>query len=205
MKTRIDGTLLAQAICELCARDTRLARVIAAHPRCPLDRPRGTAFEVLADAIIGQQLSTAAARTIGNRVRALAGGRISAPAIAALPHRALREAGLSEAKTRYLLGLAGAAASRALNFRALAQQTDAAVVETLTAFPGVGEWTAQMFLMFGLGRPDVAAPGDLGLQRGLQRLHGLDTRPGRGEFLELMAPWRPWRSVASWYLWRLAG
>lgn len=204
MKTRIDEALLTRAIAELRARDAALAEVIAAHPRCPLGRYRGTGFEVLAGSIIGQQLSTAAATTIGKRVRALAGGRVSAPAIAALPHAALREAGLSEAKTRYLLGLAEAAASGALNFRRLAQQPDEAVIEALTAFTGVGEWTAQMFLMFGLGRPDVAAPGDLGLQRGLQRLHGLDGRPGPDEFLELMAPWQPWRSIASWYLWRLA-
>ena len=204
MKTRMDKALLARALAELRGRDSALAEVIDAHPNCPLGRPRGSAFEVLAGSIIGQQLSTAAARTIGNRVRALAGGRVSPEAVAALTPRALREAGLSDAKMRSLLGLAEAAASGKLNFRALAQQPDAAVIEALTAFKGVGEWTAQMFLMFGLGRPDVAAPGDLGLQRGLQRLHGLETRPGPDEFLGLMAPWRPWRSVASWYLWRLA-
>lgn len=200
----MDKRLLARALADLRRRDAALAEVIAAHPRCPLDRPRGTAFEVLAGSIIGQQLSTAAARTIGNRVQALAGGRMSPEALAALTPKSLREAGLSAAKTRYVLGLADAAASGALNFRALAQQPDEAVIESLTAFTGVGEWTAQMFLMFGLGRPDVAAPGDLGLQRGLQRLYGLEERPGPDEFLELMAPWQPWRSIASWYLWRLA-
>lgn len=200
----MDKRLLARALADLRRRDAALAEVIAAHPRCPLDRPRGTAFEVLAGSIIGQQLSTAAARTIGNRVQALAGGRMSPESLAALTPESLREAGLSAAKTRYVLGLADAAASGALNFRALAQQPDEAVIESLTAFTGVGEWTAQMFLMFGLGRPDVAAPGDLGLQRGLQRLYGLEERPGPDEFLELMAPWQPWRSIASWYLWRLA-
>ena len=204
MKTRIDPPLLDEALDVLASRDDGLAELIAGHPRCPLDRSRGTAFEALAGSIIGQQLSTAAARTIGARVRALAGGRLTPEACAALPSGALRDAGLSAAKTRYLQGLARAAAHGALNFRALAQLPDDDVIDALTDFNGVGAWTAQMFLMFGMRRPDVAAPGDLGLQRGLQRLHGLDERPEPEQFVALMAPWRPYRSVASWYLWRLA-
>ena len=196
--------MLDEALDALASRDRRLAALIAEHPRCPLDRRRGTAFETLAGSIISQQLSTAAARTIGNRVRALAGGRLTPAACVRLSNDALRKAGLSAAKTRYLQGLARAAATGALNFRALAQRADADVVDALTDYTGVGEWTAQMFLMFGMRRPDIAAPGDLGLQRGLQLLHGLDRRPAPDEFVALMAPWRPYRSVASWYLWRRA-
>ncbi|MEO0616014.1 MAG: hypothetical protein AAFY69_07740 [Pseudomonadota bacterium] len=204
MKTRMDQALMARALRELAARDKSLARLIKAHPRCPMDRGRRTAFECLGGSIISQQLSTAAARTIGNRVAALAGGRLDAAAIASLPTPDLRAAGLSASKARYLQGLARAAIAGDINFRALAQMSDDAVIEALTQHAGVGVWTAQMFLMFGLRRPDVAAPGDLGLQRGLQRLHDLDERPQDTDFIELMAPWRPWRSVASWYLWRLA-
>ncbi|MEO0347505.1 MAG: hypothetical protein AAF229_14795 [Pseudomonadota bacterium] len=204
MKTRMDKALMARALRELAARDKGLAKVIKAHPRCPMDRGRRTAFECLGGSIIGQQLSTAAARTIGKRVAALSGGRLEAASIASQPTPKLRAAGLSASKARYLQGLARATVAGDINFRALAQMTDDAVIEDLTQHAGVGLWTAQMFLMFGLGRPDVAAPGDLGLQRGLQRLHDLTERPQDTVFIDLMEPWRPWRSVASWYLWRLA-
>ncbi|MEM7452645.1 MAG: DNA-3-methyladenine glycosylase 2 family protein [Pseudomonadota bacterium] len=200
----MNKALMARALRELTARDKGLARVIKAHPRCPMDRGRRTAFECLGGSIIGQQLSTAAARTIGKRVAALSGGRLEAAAIASLPTPRLRAAGLSASKARFLQGLAQATVAGDINFRALAQMTDDAVIEDLTQHAGVGLWTAQMFLMFGLGRPDVAAPGDLGLQRGLQRLHDLDERPQDTDFIDFMEPWRPWRSVASWYLWRLA-
>ncbi|MEM1439703.1 MAG: DNA-3-methyladenine glycosylase 2 family protein [Pseudomonadota bacterium] len=204
MKTRMDKALVARALRELSARDAGMAQLIKAHPRCPMDRGRRTAFECLGGSIIGQQLSTAAARTIGNRVAALSGGRLDATAIASLPTPKLRAAGLSASKARYLQGLARATVARDINFRALAQMSDDAVIEDLTQHTGVGVWTAQMFLMFGLRRPDVAAPGDLGLQRGLQRLHDLEERPQDIDFIDLMEPLRPWRSVASWYLWRLA-
>ncbi|MEL6950460.1 MAG: hypothetical protein AAGM16_10165, partial [Pseudomonadota bacterium] len=147
----MNKALMARALRELTARDKGLARVIKAHPRCPMDRGRRTAFECLGGSIIGQQLSTAAARTIGKRVAALSGGRLEAAAIASLPTPRLRAAGLSASKARYLQGLAQATVAGDINFRALAQMTDDAVIEDLTQHAGVGLWTAQMFLMFGLG------------------------------------------------------
>lgn len=172
---------------------------------CLLHRGRTPLFASLADAIAGQQLSTAAARTILRRLEILTGSKpMRAASVATQSTDALRSAGLSNAKTRYLKGLAEAVQDGRLNFRRLAQQSDQQVIDALVELPGVGEWTAQMFLMFGLRRADVAAPGDLGLQKGMQRLAGFDERPDKKTFLERCEPWRPYRTVGCWYLWRLA-
>ncbi len=175
-------------------------------PRCELHRGRADLFDSLARSIISQQLSTKAASTITSRVCALGGGtRLIADDIAGIDAPTLRAAGLSNAKVRYIQHIAGAVSNGELSFRSLAQQPDEAVIEQLVTLPGVGRWTAQMFLMFALKRPDVAAPDDVGLQRGMQMLFDLDERPQGDAFLRLAEPWRPYRSVASWYLWRIAG
>ncbi|MEO0364671.1 MAG: DNA-3-methyladenine glycosylase 2 family protein [Pseudomonadota bacterium] len=185
--------------------DPELDRRMGGLRACELHRNRRPAFASLANAIVGQQLSTKAAASILRRVETLTGSRpLRAPLVADTPSDALREAGLSNAKTRYLLTLAESVCNGDLNFRSLARQSDDVVVERLTALPGIGEWTAQMFLMFGLLRSDVAAPGDLGLQKGMQALDGLEERPDADTFLERCEVWRPYRTVGCWYLWRLA-
>ncbi|MEL7311744.1 MAG: DNA-3-methyladenine glycosylase 2 family protein [Pseudomonadota bacterium] len=185
--------------------DPVLGKHLGALRTCELHRNRRPAFASLANAIVGQQLSTKAAASILKRVETLTGSRpLRAPLVASTPHDALRAAGLSNAKTRYLLALAASVCSGELNFRSLARQSDGDVIERLTALPGIGEWTAQMFLMFGLLRSDVAAPGDLGLQKGMQALDGLQERPDTEAFLARCEIWRPYRTVGCWYLWRLA-
>lgn len=206
MKAKLDLPMMRRAHRHLRAQDADFTSLIREYPACPLHTGRADLFSSLAWSIVGQQLSVKAAQTIGQRVLDICGTQtLRADALHRLTSEQCRRAGLSGAKTRYIKGLAEAKLNGQLNFRALAQQTDDLVIDTLTALPGVGVWTAQMFLIFGLRRPDVAAPADVGLQRGMQKLLSLHEKPDTDTFLALSAPWRPYRSIASWYLWRLAG
>ena len=174
-------------------------------PGFPVE-PRLPFFHTLARIIIYQQLAGAAARTIHDRVRALSPNPRRFPTsgeILALPEEDLRGAGLSRNKLRAIRDLAEHIQEGRLSLTTLHRQSDEVVVERLTAVWGIGEWTAQMFLLFHLGRLDVFAPGDLGLQEGIRVLDGLDARPGPAQCLERAEVWRPLRSVASWYLWRM--
>ncbi|MEM6817275.1 MAG: DNA-3-methyladenine glycosylase 2 family protein [Pseudomonadota bacterium] len=186
----------------------RVDPVLAEHlprlRRCNLHLGHTPLFASLANAIVGQQLSTAAARTIQGRVEIATGNKpMRFDAILKTNEASLRSAGLSRSKARYLKTLARAVDDGVLNFRSLARQSDAVIIERLTALPGIGEWTAQMFLMFGLKRADTAAPGDLGLLKGMQALDNLGEKPSAEAFLKRSDCWRPFRSVACWYLWRL--
>ncbi|MEL6301171.1 MAG: DNA-3-methyladenine glycosylase 2 family protein [Pseudomonadota bacterium] len=184
--------------------DPLLAEHLPRLRRCDLHLGNTPLFASLATAIVGQQLSTAAARTIQGRVEMATGSKpMRFDAILKTDEESLRSAGLSRSKTRYLKGLATAVDDGVLNFRSLARQSDALIIERLTTLPGIGEWTAQMFLMFGLKRADVAAPGDLGLLKGMQALDNLEEKPSAEAFLKRSECWRPFRSVACWYLWRL--
>jgi len=150
-----------------------------------------------------QQLSGKAAATIYGRVLALYGGRAPTPAeLAATPAARLRRAGLSRQKLRYLKDLARHAASGRLPLDVLDGMADEAVIEALTAVRGVGTWTAQMFLMFRLGRLDVLPVLDLGIQKGMRHAYRLRRRPTHAQMEKIAAAWRPYRSVACWYLWR---
>ncbi len=189
-------------------RDPRLGEArkgLEPFPGFPVE-PRLPYFHLLARTIIYQQLATGAARTIHARVQALSPNprRFPTPAeILALPEEALRGAGLSRNKLRAIRDLAERVQEGRLTLRTLHRYSDEEVMEQLTAVWGIGEWTAQMFLLFHLGRLDIFAPGDLGLQEGIRTLDGLETRPTPGEALARAEIWRPLRSVACWYLWRL--
>ena len=166
-------------------------------------RARGDPYASLHRAILHQQLAGAAAAAIERRVRAIFGGRTPRPAaFLAADETSLRAAGLSRQKLAALRDLARAFHARELDGRRLRHLDDDAVVEAVTRVRGVGEWTAHMLLMSSLGRPDVLPVGDYGIRKGAQRLYGLRELPGRRELTALAEPWRPWRSVASWYLWR---
>ena len=166
---------------------------------------RGPYFHVLARSIIYQQLATRAATTIYGRVRRLgAGPRFPTPAqMLALSDGRLRSAGLSGNKTKALRDLAARIVSGELPLRRIAHDDDEEVIRRLTTVWGIGEWTAQMFLIFKLGRLDIIPAGDLGVQQGLRVLDGLDERPSPDTVLGRAEVWRPLRSVAAWYLWRL--
>lgn len=194
---------------DLFARDPRLGEVqerLAAYPGFP-EKGGRPHFHALARIIIYQQLASGAAGTIHGRVRALSPDPRRFPTaeeILAIPEAALRDAGLSRNKLRAILDLAGAVRDGRLKLNSLHRSSEDEVLAQLTRVWGIGEWSAQMFLLFQLGRLDVFAPGDLGLREGIRILDGLEARPGPAEALERSRVWRPLRSVASWYLWRLA-
>jgi len=176
-----------------------MAKLIAHHGACPLADGDPDAFETLASSIIGQQLSLQAAETIGKRVLALISAFTPEQVLAASIED-LRAAGLSAAKVRYIVELARRVEDGRLNLAALPQMQDSEVVAALLELPGIGQWTAEMFLIFGLKRPDVLSLGDAGLQRAARMLFGNEV-----DLQQAGAAWRPWRSVASWHLWRTLG
>jgi DNA-3-methyladenine glycosylase II len=198
-----DPELLARACRSLARRDPALRVLMRAVGPCGL-RTRLDPYRGLLRSVLHQQLAGAAARAIDARFRAPHGGRYPAPArLLATPERALRAAGLSRQKAASLRAIAAAFAQGGLSNRRLRRLEDDAVVAAVTELRGVGEWTAHMLLMFSLGRLDVLPVGDYGVRKGAMALYGLARLPNRAELGALAEPWRPWRSVASWYLWRV--
>jgi len=168
-------------------------------------RDDGAHFDHVVRAIVYQQLSGKSAATIHARVHGLYGDRPPTPAeLAATPAGRLRRAGLSRQKLGYLKDLARRTAGGTLPLDALHTLPDEAVIEALTAVRGVGTWTAQMFLMFRLGRLDVLPVLDLGIQKGMRSAYGLRRMPKAAQMERIAEAWRPYRSVACWYLWRAA-
>ena len=192
---------LLAAVAHLSDRDPVLRPVIDAVGECTL-RPRRDRFEMLAGSILSQQISTAAARTIRNRLVERAGGRLAAEALLALSDEELRACGVSAQKAVYLRDLSSRVASGSLPMNRLGRLPDEEVIERLTVVKGVGRWTGQMFLMFALGRPDVLPHDDLGIRNAIRRLYGFSAMPTRAEMDRVAEPWRPYATVACWYLWR---
>lgn len=192
----------------LSRRDPSLGRALRRLPAFPGFPQRGVVdsrFHALARAIVFQQLSGKAAATIHGRVVALGGGgRFPRPTeFKGLADEALRGAGLSRAKVAAVRDLAQRVCDGRLRLAGIGRLSDEAVIERLVEVRGIGRWSAEMFLMFHLGRLDVMPVGDLGVQEGLRLLDGLERRPTPDELAERAAPWRPLGSVASWVLWRL--
>lgn len=169
--------------------------------------PKPDAYGALLRTIIGQQLSSKAARTIYERVLAIFGGRTPAPQeLLAVDEAELRAAGLSGRKVTYIRDLAQHVLDGELELDRLDELSDEEVIEEIVAVRGLGRWSAEMFLIFHLERPDVTSAGDLGLRRAMMVEYGLDEMPGEEDFLEIAEGWRPHRSLASIYLWEsLAG
>jgi DNA-3-methyladenine glycosylase II len=181
----------------------RLIETNGALVRRDLKRERpGDAYGTLVRAIVGQQLSTKAASTIYGRVRDLFGGHTPTPKqlLKVKPDK-LRAAGLSHAKVAYLRDLAQHVEDGELELERLPELSDEDVAAQLTAIKGLGQWTADMFLIFHLGRPDVLPVGDLGLRKAAMQAYRLRKLPSPERLARLARPWRPWRSVATWYLW----
>lgn len=181
-----------------------MRRMIKMHGPCTLGAKRRDPFHVLAASIISQQLSSKAADTIQGRVQTLIGGkRLQPEPLLAVSAEALRGAGLSNAKVKWLHTLSERTASGELNFRKLRKMEDEAAIEVLDALPGVGRWTAEMFLIFALDRLDIFSMGDVGLRNGVNRIYNGGVKLDEAATLERVALWTPYRSVASWYLWRI--
>ena len=194
-----------KAILHLRRADPVLSKVIDKVGPCRL-RPltEGSHFEFIARSIIYQQLSGKAAATIHGRVLALYGGHPPQPEeLATTADARLREVGLSRQKLSYLKDLASRVAGKQLPIETLHDRSDAEVIDALVRVKGIGRWTAQMFLMFRLGRPDVLPELDLGIQKAIQRAYRLRKRPLPERVLKIGAPWAPYRTIGSWYMWRV--
>jgi DNA-3-methyladenine glycosylase II len=164
---------------------------------------REPTFDTLVRSIVFQQISGAAGRTVIGRLQArMPEGRVTPEAILRLRVTTLRKCGLSGQKTQYIRDLARHASTGELAFDALAAAPDHEVIDALTRVRGIGVWTAQMFLMFALARPDVLPTGDLGIRKAMQICYQLPGLPNPAQMEQLAKPWRPYCSVACWYLWR---
>jgi len=164
---------------------------------------RPDAWEALARAIVGQQLSTKAAASIWAKLQGAYGDRAPAPSqVLDAKHDDLRAAGLSNSKVAYLQELARAVESGNLDLSRLPDLPDEDVIAALIEVKGIGRWTAEMFLIFHLGRPDVMSAGDLGIRRAIQIAYGLEDLPGPTDLERIADPWRPHRTLACLYLWR---
>ncbi len=192
------------AVVHLAKADPRLAPIIDQHGH-PSMKPTRNAVQSLARAIVGQQLSGKAAETIWGRVLDLYPKRkFPKPAdILATPDTALRTAGLSGAKAAAIKDLARHVVEAKLVPARLPKLSDAQISELLLPVRGIGPWSVDMFLMFALARPDVLPVGDLGVRKGMQKHFNLRSLPEAGKMIKLAAPWRPFRSVGAWYMWRL--
>ncbi|HEY6357634.1 MAG TPA: DNA-3-methyladenine glycosylase [Vicinamibacterales bacterium] len=189
----------------LMRRDPKLAALIKKVGR---RRPAFAArepFLALVRAVLSQQLSSKASDTIERRVHAVVGGvdRLSPASLLAADPLALRGAGVSRPKISYLRDLAQHVEEGRLDLHSLKHRSDAEVIAAITAVKGFGVWSAEMFLMFSLNRLDVFPVGDLGIVKGVQHLHGMKRRPKPRTMTRLAEAWRPYRSVACWYLWRI--
>jgi DNA-3-methyladenine glycosylase II len=191
---------MEHAIAHLRAADPVLATVIDAVGAYEFT-PSARGFRALADAIIAQQISIKAAAAIMGRLEQLLGEVTPAQLLAVEPEE-LRAIGLSGQKARYLRDLAERTAVGALDLEALPALDDDSVIAQLTAVKGIGRWTAEIYLMFALGRPDVLPADDLGLRYAVQQFYQLPAPPPPAELRRIGEAWRPHRSVASWYLWR---
>ncbi|HVE93212.1 MAG TPA: DNA-3-methyladenine glycosylase [Actinomycetota bacterium] len=183
--------------------DPVMSRIIDEVGRCRLKAgARGDHFTSLARAIVGQQLSAKAAETIWQRFLALHpdGRRVLPADVLAIPDADMRAVGMSGAKTASVKDLAARVESGELRLDRISRLPDDKVIEALVPVRGIGRWTAEMFLLFKLGRPDVWPVDDLGIRNALKRHYGL--APTSSEMRDVAEPWRPYRSVASWYLWR---
>lgn len=200
------GGVWVPAVKHLSAADPALGRVIQKVGPCTLE-PRRDYFVVLCKAIFTQQISTEVATVLFGRFRELFPNRRPTPplvleALRTQPAEVMRRCGLSRQKAAYLQDLAQHFVDNRVPTRRLASMDDEAVIRSLVSVKGIGRWTAEMFLIFTLNRPDVLPIDDLGLQEGVREIRGLAERPRAKALIEMCEAWRPWRTVATWYVWR---
>lgn len=186
------------------SKDSVLWPLIKQFGPCQL-LPHKNYYQELVESVIGQQLSVKAAASINRRFVDLFDGEFpSAKNILNYSVKYLREAGLSEAKARYVQDIAQHVLDGRLNFDEFDDMSNDQIISTLVAVKGVGEWTAQMFLIFCMGRLDVLPTGDLGIKKGVQQLYGLNQLPSPDQIRQIANKnnWQPYESVASWYVWK---
>jgi DNA-3-methyladenine glycosylase II len=189
----------------LARRDPVLKKLIAKVGDCTLQvNPDG--FDVLVRSIVSQQISSKAAKSISARLEQLLGAAgICAEGVLAVPEESLRSVGLSAAKVRSVRDLAEKVRDGLVPLQTLHELADEEVVKSLLPVRGIGRWTAEMFLIFSLGRVDVLPVADFGLREGVRRQYALPEQPNKEKLVELAEPWRPYRSIATWFFWRSFG
>lgn len=191
------------AIAHLKSVDQKLSDLIVKVGPCQL-KPADDYLKTLTQAIISQQISTKAAETIFGRVSAQIYGKWTSDSMTCLNSHFLQSCGVSQQKRNYILSLIDCVGNGRLNLTRIHELDDEQIIETLTQVRGIGRWTAEMFLIFGLNRPDVLPVADLGIKSSIKRHFELSVDPKPKEFEHLTQDWRPYRTVAMWYLWRLS-
>jgi DNA-3-methyladenine glycosylase II len=193
----------ARARRALMRRDPVMRELMKRHGACGLAESQHTdPYKALVHAIMSQQLSTKASATIARRFNDLFGGTFPAPAqVLAMSDARLRSVGLSGMKVSFVKDLARRVDDGSLHLDALDSMSDDEVITELTKVKGIGRWTAEMFLMFRLQRPDVFPVGDLGIVNAIKRAYGLRKTPTPARMMKIGDAWRPYRSIACWYLW----
>ncbi len=201
--TKFQANLKA-AQTHLAKNDSKIKLLVDIYGDCQI-RPHTDYYSELVTSIVGQQLSIKAAAAIWQRILVLAGGQLPTPQqLLEASEADLRAAGLSGAKVKYVKDLALATQDGRLDLQHIATLSDEEIITQLTTVKGIGEWSAHMFMIFGLGRLSVLPYGDLGIRKAAQNVYSLKTLPGK-EKLEKLAKkhkWHPYESVASWYLWK---
>lgn len=195
---------LQTAAAHLSKQDARLAPVVASSGPCRI-KPHKDHYGELVGSIVGQQLSTKAAAKIWQRVLDLFSGKMPAPQqLVNVDDQKLRDVGLSWAKVGYVKDLAAHVIDKRLDLEHISTMPNDQLIEQLTAVKGIGEWSAHMFMMFGLGRLDILPVGDLGIKKAIMNLYGLDKLPDPATIITIANQnnWHPYESVASWYLWQ---
>jgi len=197
------NTILKQTLLHLSQSDKVMQGIIKnTEPVC-VTNSKTTYFHALVCTIINQQLSVKAAATIERRVLEKQGGRaFNAGKLFNLDEQSLRACGLSYNKIRYIKTLAEAVANKELNFRKLVSQDDEMIRNTLTGYPGIGQWSADIFLMSGMGREDIFPVGDLIIRKSIQHHYSIADNSHYEDYIAIAANWRPYRTIASYYLWK---
>jgi len=186
--------------------DPSIGKLVDKYGYCTITPWKNDPFTQLIGSITSQQLSVKAAATIFSRVKNITTHNndvVDANLLLSRSQQQLRDCGLSNAKTTYVIGIAKAVVNNQLDFMKLKKLNSTEVIEQLIQLKGVGIWTAEMFSMFSLGLPDIFATDDLGLKKGIQKLLKLEDIPDKETILNRAEIWRPYRTIASWYLWRL--
>lgn len=185
----------------LAACDPVLCNLIDRHGSCSIG-PNQDYFAILCESIISQQLAARAAAAIAGRFSEYYGGEVTPDRVAETAMETLRSLGLSNRKATYILDLAEKVLAGTITPKEFPALPDEAIIRQLVAVKGIGVWTVQMFLIFSLNRPDVLPTDDYGIRKALMLFYGLENLPDKTTMEKLAEPWRPWRSVACWYLWR---
>lgn len=184
------------------SKDRKLAKIIRNIGPYEI-RVTKNKYESLVESIITQQLSGSAAKSISTKFRAMYSSRFPKPIdVIKTPDTKLRKTGLSRMKIEYIKGISEKIELKELRLQGLSKLSDEEVIEELTKVRGIGRWTAEMFLIFTLGRMDVLPVGDLGLKKGIQKLHSLEEMPTVDEMEKIAKKWKPYRTIATWYLWK---